>query len=224
MGIKVDNLTEPGECKAALIKYYRGLNTAGSEFEATKALRQEVEATKAAPAYQIRVKVAAEVPAAQAKAAAQKKAQAAEAAATADREKAEAAAASHNTAKSKVGAAKAALADQIRAKEVVVTPSTSAVSSSHALRAKGALLKNAPSPHKAAGLNWKATSTTGLGLMAGGLRSLMGLIGKAWPDRLAMFHCITDLTVAACDDAADLGVADRDLGDLPQKLINNTAD
>eukprot|EP00614_Pseudopedinella_elastica_P019335 CAMPEP_0172650692 /NCGR_PEP_ID=MMETSP1068-20121228/242422_1 /TAXON_ID=35684 /ORGANISM="Pseudopedinella elastica, Strain CCMP716" /LENGTH=255 /DNA_ID=CAMNT_0013465061 /DNA_START=818 /DNA_END=1586 /DNA_ORIENTATION=+ len=145
VGIKVDNLTEPGECKAALIKYYQGLNTAESEVEATKALRQEVEATKAA------------------------------------------------------------LADQIRAKEVVVTPSPSAVSSSHALRAKGTLLKNAPSPHKTAGLNWKATSPIGLGLMAGSLRTLMSLIGKAWPDRLAMLHW-------------------RDLGDLPQKLINNTAD
>mmetsp|Transcript_4881 Transcript_4881/g.11500 ORF Transcript_4881/g.11500 Transcript_4881/m.11500 type:complete len:101 (+) Transcript_4881:612-914(+) len=41
--------------------------------------------------------------------------------------------------------------------------------------------------------------------MAGSLRTLMSLIGKAWPDRLAMLHW-------------------RDLGDLPQKLINNTAD
>ena len=52
----------------------------------------------------------------------------------------------------------------------------------------------------------------------------MSLIGKAWPDRLAMSHWITDETVAACDGAADLGIADSDLGDLPQKLINNTAD
>ena len=34
--MKADNLTEPGECKAALITYYRGLNMAESEVEATK--------------------------------------------------------------------------------------------------------------------------------------------------------------------------------------------
>ena len=60
--------------------------------------------------------------------------------------------------------------------------------------------------------------------MAGSLRSLMGLFSKAWPDRLAMLYWITDETAAACDDPADLGVADRNLGDLPQKPINNTAD
>ena len=123
MGIKVGSLTEPGECKAALIKYYQGPNTAESE----------VAATKAALADQIRAKEVAEAPAAQAKT------QAAEAAAAADREKAETAAASPITAGSEFEATKAALADQIRAKEVVVTPSPSAVSSSHALRAKGAL-------------------------------------------------------------------------------------
>ena len=31
VGIKVGNLTESGECKAALITNYRGLNTADSE-------------------------------------------------------------------------------------------------------------------------------------------------------------------------------------------------
>ena len=54
---------------------------------------------------------------------------------------------------------KAALADQIRVKEAAEAPSPSAVSSSHALRAKGGLLKNPPSPNKTAGLNWKVNST-----------------------------------------------------------------
>ena len=49
-----------------------------------------------------------------------------------------------------------------------------------------------PSPNKTAGLNRKANSTTGHGLVAGGLGSLMGLIGKAWPDGLAMLRWITD--------------------------------
>ena len=62
VAIEADNLTEPGECKAALITYYRGLNTAESEVEATKALRQEVDAPKAALAGQIRAKEAAEAP------------------------------------------------------------------------------------------------------------------------------------------------------------------
>ena len=44
-------------------------------------------------------------------------------------------------------APKAALADQIR-EEAAVATSPSAVSSSHALRARGALLKIAPSPNK----------------------------------------------------------------------------
>ena len=95
------------------------------------------------------------------------------------------------------------------------------MSSSHALRARGALLKNAPLPNKIARLNWKANSTTDLGLMAGSLRSLMGLIGKAWPGRLAMLRWIHDQIAAACDDAAELEVADRNLGDLPRKLAAN---
>ena len=45
VGIKVGNLTEPGEYKAALIKYHRGPNTAKSEVEATKAgLADEIRA------------------------------------------------------------------------------------------------------------------------------------------------------------------------------------
>ena len=52
----------------------------------------------------------------------------------------------------------------------------------------------------------------------------MGLIGKAWADRLAMLRCITDEIVAACADAADLGVADSALSDLPKKLVDNKAD
>ena len=95
--IKVDNLTEPGECKAALITFHQGRNTA------------ECQENK------------------------------------------------------EVDAPKAALAILIRAKEATATTSPLAVSSSHAFRAKGALLKNVPSPHKTAGLNWKATSTTNLG-------------------------------------------------------------
>ena len=122
VGITVEDRNDQGECKAALITYYQGLNTAESEVEATRALRQEGE---------------------------------------------------------EVDAPKAALANQIRAKEAAGAPSPSAVSSSHALRARGFLLKNAPSPNKTAGLNWKANSTTGLGLMAGGLGSLVVLIGKA---------------------------------------------
>ena len=94
VNIAVEDLNNQGECKAALITYYQCLETAESEVEATKALRQEVE-------------------------------------------------------------------------EVVVP-------SSHTLWARGALLKNAPLPNKTAGLNWKVNSTTDRGLMAGGLRSLMG--------------------------------------------------
>ena len=62
VGIAVEDLSDQGECKAALITYYRGLNTAESEVEATKALRQEVDAPKAALAGQIRAKEAAEAP------------------------------------------------------------------------------------------------------------------------------------------------------------------
>ena len=67
--IEVGNLIQPGEFKAALIAYFRGpgLNTAESEVEATKALHQEVEATKAALSDQTRATEAAEAPAAQAK-------------------------------------------------------------------------------------------------------------------------------------------------------------
>ena len=52
----------------------------------------------------------------------------------------------------------------------------------------------------------------------------MGLIGKAWTDRLDMFRWLTDEAVAACDDAAVLGVGDCDLGDLPRQLAANKAD
>ena len=43
VNITVENLNDQGECKAALITYYQGPNTAESEVEATKALRPEVE-------------------------------------------------------------------------------------------------------------------------------------------------------------------------------------
>ena len=36
--ITVENLNDQGKCKAALITYYQGLNTAESKVEATKAL------------------------------------------------------------------------------------------------------------------------------------------------------------------------------------------
>ena len=98
------------------------------------------------------------------------------------------------------------------------------MSSSRTLRARGALLKNAPLPHKTAGLNWKANSTTDLGLMARSPLALMGLIGKAWPDRHSMLRWVIYQIDAACKYATGLGVADRDLGDLPRKLVANKAD
>ena len=85
-------------------------------------------------------------------------------------------------------------------------------------------MKNAPLPHKTAGLIWKANLATGLGLVAGSRRSLMGLIGKAWPDRHAMLRWVIYHIAAACDGVAELGVADRDLGDLPQQLVAYKAD
>ena len=144
----VDDLSDKGECKAALIKYHQDPNTAASVVEATKAQGP-------------------------------------------------------NTAASEVEATKA--------QEVTV-------SSSHNLRARGALLKAAPVPNKTAGLNWKANSTTGPGLMAGSVGSLMGLISKAWPDQFAMLRWVIDQVVAACNDAAVLEVDDCDLGDLPQDM------
>ena len=63
LGITVEDLSDQGVCKAALIMYYQGPNTAESEVEATKALRQEGEkanAPKAALADQTRVKETAE--------------------------------------------------------------------------------------------------------------------------------------------------------------------
>ena len=52
----------------------------------------------------------------------------------------------------------------------------------------------------------------------------MGLIGTAWADRLAVLRWITSEIVAACANAAELGVADSALGDLPQMLVDNKAD
>ena len=55
-----------------------------------------------------------------------------------------------------------------------------------ARRAQGVLLKNAPTPNKAAALQWKAHLNPNLALMAENLQSLMGLIGKAWSGRADM--------------------------------------
>ena len=60
MGITVEDLSDQGECKAAHITYYQGPSTAESEVEVAKALRQEVDAPKAALADQIWAKEAAE--------------------------------------------------------------------------------------------------------------------------------------------------------------------
>ena len=106
-------------------------------------------------------------------------------------------------------------ASVVRATEAPEAPSLPAGSLRHTLQAKGARLQHAPSPNKTAGLNWKAKSTTAFGLIARSLRSLMGLIDRAWADRHAMLRWITDEVVAACADAAELGVPDSALGDLP---------
>ena len=140
VNIAVEDLSDPGECKAALITYYQGPSTAESEVDVAEARRQEAE---------------------------------------------------------EVGESKAEATKALRP-EVEEADA----SSRRALWVRGALLKNAPFPHKTAGLNWKANSTTGLGLMAGSPGSLMGLIGKAWPDRVAMLRCNQDHIFAACDDAA----------------------
>ena len=108
--------------------------------------------------------------------------------------------------------------------EATGAPSPSTGPFRYTLRAKGALLQNAPSPNKTAGLTWKAPLTTDLGLMAGSPGSLMGLIGKAWPGRLAMLRWLTDETVAACPDAAELGAAEGALGDLPRQVVAGEVD
>ena len=56
--------------------------------------------------------------------------------------------------------------------------------------------------------------------MAGGLGSFMGLIGEAWSGRLDMLRWLTDETLTACADAAELGVADGALGYLPWHAKN----
>ena len=107
--------------------------------------------------------------------------------------------------------------------EATGAPSPSTGPFRYTLRAKGALLQNAPSPNKTAGLTWKAPSTADLGLMAGSPRALMGLIGKAWSDRLGMLRWLTDETVAACADAAESGVADGARGNLDRQLVAGKA-
>ena len=44
MGITVDELRDNGECKAALIKYYPGLNTAASDALSAGSLRHDLRA------------------------------------------------------------------------------------------------------------------------------------------------------------------------------------
>ena len=57
-----------------------------------------------------------------------------------------------------------------------------------AIRDRGVLLKAAPRPNKTACLHWTARPKTDLVLMAGSLKSLMGLIGQAWTDRPTSLH------------------------------------
>ena len=83
---------------------------------------------------------------------------------------------------------------------------------------------NAPKPDKAAALQWKAPLKLNLALMAESLKSLMGLIGKAWSDRAGMLEWLIEGIFMAFPGNAELGIDGDTLEGLHLAISHGTAD
>ena len=111
----------------------------------------------------------------------------------------------------------AALRHQLQALQVAIAPGThgaaasgggpTTVSAPPALsaqiqgrRAQGVLLKSLPKPKKSAGLQWTAHLNPNLALVVENLKSLMGLIGKAWSEGADMLKWLIEDILTSCPE------------------------